>query len=238
MKRKILTLLLLFLIPFLLQAYVDSYAVYDGNLDWGALYSVIKNNRNPSEVESLYNKYISGGISDYEKARAEYNMVRYYMDRSSKDKAQEHYRKQEEAVERMNDDKSLLAEISRSELISSSYYISKDIFTGMNNSSKLKKLYAENSDEIYLVLNNAWRLIYTPHIAGGSSKRAISLLTPLIEISSSLSSENRYSLYGALAMAYYNMHDYTGAEEYLDEALAIYNGETALLELKEKLENK
>lgn len=238
MKRKITTLILL-LVPFLLNAYIDSYSVYSGNLDWAALCRVIKDDDSPSEVESIYEKYISGDLTPYEKARAEYNMVRYYMDRKENDKAEEHYKKQEDAVSSIkDDDESVVASISRYELLSSSYYISKDIFTGMSNSSTLKKLYSEHPDEIYLILNNAWRLIYTPYIAGGSSKKAASLLTPLLDITSTLSEENRYSLYGALATAYYNMHDYSEAEEYLDEALAIYSGEQALLELKEKLSKK
>lgn len=237
MKRKLISLLLL-LLPFFLFAYVDSYAVYDNNLDWGALYKVIKDNKSESEVESFYDKYISEDLSLYEKARAEYNMVRYYMDRENKAKAQEHYKKQEAAVKELDSDNSVLAEISKSELTSSAYYISHDIFTGMSNSSKLKKLYNEYSDEVYLVLNNAWRLIYTPGIAGGSSKKAIKILLPLLDISAELSTENRYSLYGALATAWYNEHDYSQAEEYLREALALYNGEVTLLKLKEKLENK
>ncbi len=237
MKKKLLLFVLLFSITAALFAYTDSYSIYS-NSEWDALYRAIKENRSPSEVESVYNKYTSTELSYVEIARAEYNMVRYYMDNDEKDKAKEHFEIEENAVAELENDESVLGDISRADLKSSDYYISGDMFTGMENSSMTKKLYENYPDEVYVVITNAWRLIYTPQIAGGSNKNAIKILTPLLEIVSTLSEENKYSLYGALAYASYNRHDYTEAKEFLTEALNIYNGEKTLLELKEKLDKK
>ena len=237
MKKKLLLFVLLISITAVLSAYTDSYSVYS-NSQWDALYRAIKENRSQNEVESIYDKYISVELSDVEIARAEYNMVRYYMDIDEKDKAKEHFQLEEDAVARLEDDENVLCDISRSDLKSSDYYISGDMFTGMENGSMTKKLYEKYPDEVYVVITNAWRLIYTPQIAGGSNKNALKILTPLLEIVSTLSQENRYSLYGALAYASYNRHDYAEAKEFLTEALNIYNGEKTILELKEKLDKK
>lgn len=238
MKRLLVILTLLSLLPALLLAYTDSYSEYDNNTDWNALYSAIKNNRGRSEVESLYETYISSGIANIEIARAEYNMVRYWVDSGDTESANVHLEREKEAVDNIEVSSGVLYDISMADLTSAEYYITKDMFTGMENSSLTKKLYSSYPDEVYVVLMNAWRLIYTPQIAGGSNKNAIKILLPLLEIRSSLCEQNRYSLYGALATAYYNRHDYETSREYLEEALKIYSGEKTLLELKEKLDNK
>lgn len=238
MKRLIVILTLLSLLPLLLFAYTDSYAEYDRNTDWNALYSAIKNNKGKSEVKSLYDNYISSNITNIEKARAEYNMVRYWVDNGESESAEVHLEREKEAVENLEETSGVLYDISRADLTSAEYYITKDMFTGMENSSLTKKLYSSYPDEVYVVLMNAWRLIYTPQIAGGSNKNAIKILLPLFESSSTLCEQNRYSLYGALATAYYNRHDYVASRECLEEAFKIYSGEKTLLELKEKLDNK
>ena len=236
-KRFLLVTCFLFLVlP--LSAYSDSYSIYESNSDWNNLFRSIKENRGQSEVESIYSQYISSSLSNVEKARAEYNMVRYHIDNGNKAIAKEHFEKQKTAVNSLESDYTVLGEISRLDLISSDYYISGDIFTGMENAKKTKKLYEEYPEEIYIIINNAWRLIYTPQIAGGSNKNAIKILTPLLLEVSNMSEENRYSLYGALATACFNRHDYVEAKEYLEEALNIYYGEEALIELKEKLDKK
>ena len=236
MKRKILILLVALLPLLSLSAYSDSWQKYD-SLDWRALFSAIRNNRGSSEVESLYSVYMKSSLTSVEKARAEYNMVRYYMDNGNEEKAKEHYALQgKNAAECTGDD--VLSRIAQAEVTASDYYITKDMFTGMENSKHTKKLYEDFPDEVYIVLMNAWRLIYTPQIAGGSNKNAIKILTPLLDETSSMCEENVYSLYGALATAYYNRHDYEESGEYLDKALRIYSGESALLELREKLDKK
>ncbi len=108
----------------------------------------------------------------------------------------------------------------------------------MENSNLTKKIYSEYPDEVSIVITNAWRLIYTPQIAGGSNKNAIKILLPLLDEIEKISEEDLYSIYGALATAYYNRKDYVAAKEYLAEALDIFSGEKTILELKEKLDKK
>ena len=131
MKRKILILLVALLPLFTLSAYSDSWQKYD-SLDWRALFSAIRNNRGASVVESLYSVYMKSSLTSVEKARAEYNMVRYYMDNGNEEKAKEHYALQEkDAAECTGDD--VLSRIAEAEVTASDYYITKDMFTGMEN---------------------------------------------------------------------------------------------------------
>ncbi len=238
MKKTTILLIMLAVISSLLFSYTDSYAEYNDNLEWQAFIRAVKCNDSVSEVESLYRKYLSGNLSAEERARAEYNMVRYLVDNDRKDEAEKHLELDKAAVDEMEGRSDILALISRTDYSSASYYISKDMFKGMENSSMTKELYASHSDEIYVVLMNAWRLIYTPQIAGGSNKNAIKELLPLLEERTKMSESDLYSLYGALATAYYNRKDYSSAKEYLALALDIYHGEPTILELKEKLSKK
>ncbi len=238
MKKTTILLIMLAVISSLLFSYTDSYAEYNDNLEWQAFIRAVKCNDSVSEVESLYRKYLSGNLSAEERARAEYNMVRYLVDNDRKDEAEKHLELDRAAVDEMEGRSDILALISRCDYSSASYYISKDMFKGMENSSMTKELYASHSDEIYVVLMNAWRLIYTPQIAGGSNKNAIKELLPLLEERTKMSESDLYSLYGALATAYYNRKDYSSAKEYLALALDIYHGEPTILELKEKLSKK
>ncbi len=238
MKKTTILLIMLAVISSLLFSYTDSYAEYNDNLEWQAFIRAVKCNDSVSEVESLYRKYLSGNLSAEERARAEYNMVRYLVDNDRKDEAEKHLELDRAAVDEMEGRSDILALISRCDYSSASYYISKDMFKGMENSSMTKELYASHSDEIYVVLMNAWRLIYTPQIAGGSNKNAIKELLPLLEERTRMSESDLYSLYGALATAYYNRKDYSSAKEYLALALDIYHGEPTILELKEKLSKK
>ncbi len=238
MKKTTVTLLLLLALSPLLFSYTDSYSRYNDNLEWQAFIRAVKCNDGKAEVVSLYKKYLSGELSAEERARAEYNMVRYLVDNDFKDEAEEHLALDKAAVDEMENRSDILALISRADYSSASYYISKDMFKGMENSSQTKELYSSHSDEIYVVLMNAWRLIYTPQIAGGSNKNAIKELLPLLEERGKMSDNDLYSLYGALATAYYNRKDYSSAKEYLALALEIYHGEPTILELKEKLSKK
>ncbi len=218
------------------SAYTDSWMKYE-SIDWNALFSAVKDNRGESEVVSLYTSFMNDDTDETEKARCEYTMVRYYMDRGEEEKAREHLEKEETAAGKISTD-DIYAQMTRTDLTSAGYYISKDMLKGMENSKETRKLYEEYSDEVYVILMNAWRLIYTPQIAGGSNKKAIKMLTPLLDETGRMCSCNVYSLYGALATAYYNRHDYETSREFLERALSMYSGEAALLELKEKLDRK
>ncbi len=238
MKKILLIFSILIFSTSLLFSYTDSYSEYNQNSEWQALMKAIKDNDGKSEVESLYRKYLTGNLTAEEKARAEYNMVRYLVDNGHKDEAEEHLELDRAAIDEMEGRDDVLALISRADYSSAEYYISKDMFKGMENSSLTKELYSSYPDEIYVVLMNAWRLIYTPQIAGGSNKNAIKELLPLLGEREKMSQSDLFSLYGALATAYYNRKDYSSAKEYLALALDIYHGEPTIISLKEKLDRK
>lgn len=238
MKKILIILSLLLFSSFLLFSYTDSYSTYNSNPQWQAFIKAIKNNNEKGEVESLYSKYLSENLTAEEKARAEYNMVRYLVDNDHKKEAEEHLALEKASVSDMEERDDVLALISRADYSSAEYYISKDMFKGMENSSLTKELYSSHPEEIYVTLMNAWRLIYTPQIAGGSNKNAIKLLLPLLEEKEKMSQQDLYSLYGALATASYNRKDYSQAKEYLALALDIYSGEPTIITLKEKVSKK
>lgn len=238
MRRFLLALIIFLLSLSALFAYTDSFSLYNQNSDWKSFFRAIKDDRGKGEVESLYEKYVSSSIDDIEKARAEYNMIRYLVDSGYKEEAEEHLENQRIIAESMEDREDYLAQVTKLDYISSRYYVTKELFLGMENSNLTKKIYSEYPDEVSIVITNAWRLIYTPQIAGGSNKNAIKILLPLLDEIEKISEEDLYSIYGALATAYYNRKDYVAAKEYLAEALDIFSGEKTILELKEKLDKK
>lgn len=236
--KRIFVFLFVFITLLPLFSYTDSFSKYNEKDEWKAFFRAIKENKDKEEVDRLYSLYISSDLSDVEISRAEYNYIRYLVDNKEADEAKLHLKKQEEAIERMEGKNDYLSSYSHLDYISSSYYITKNISKGIENSNQTKELYKKYNDEITIIITNAWRLIYTPQIAGGSNKNAISILLPLLEEKEIISEEDLYSIYGALSTAYYNRKDYDNAKAYLKLALEIYNGEPTILELKEKLDKK
>ena len=235
MKKTIVFILILILALASASAYSDSLLQFDTPL-WLELEKRIKCNDEPDVVEECYWEYISRDITPYERARAEYNLCRYYADRGESDKSRAAMAREKEALEDTKGMEAPLALMAEMDYSAAVTYLEKSLSTGLENSNLTKKAYKEYPEEVYMVVVNAWRLIYTPQIAGGSNKNAIKILEPLLE--EKLSKGNLYSIYGALAMAHYNRKDYKIAMEYLDKAFAIYDGEITLLDLKDKLEKK
>lgn len=236
--KKVFVLFFVFITLLPLFSYTDSFSKYNEKDEWKAFIRAIKENRDKEKVDRLYSLYISSNLTDVEISRAEYNYIRYLVDNKEEDEAKLHLKKQEEAIKRIEGKNDYLSSLSRLDYISSSYYITKNISKGIENSNLTKELYKNWKDEITIVITNAWRLIYTPQIAGGSNKNAITILLPLLEEKEIISEENLYSIYGALSTAYYNRKDYEKSKTYLKLALEIYSGEPTILELKEKLDKK
>ena len=80
MKRIIIYLICLIIPIFPILAYTDSFNVMNSDEDFLALLDVIKNGGDKTEAEEAYAKYINKDVSNVEKSRAEYHMVRYYTD--------------------------------------------------------------------------------------------------------------------------------------------------------------
>ncbi|MGN1163263.1 MAG: hypothetical protein ACI4S4_00510 [Candidatus Ornithospirochaeta sp.] len=237
MKKTIAIALIICLITFSISAYTDSLLQFDTPL-WLELDESVKCNKDPETVSECYSSYTEGDITVFERARAEYVLCRYYSDRGDYEKAMEHMEKQKETLSTSSIESEVLSLIAEMDLSSSKTCVEKDLSSGLENSNLTKKAFKEYPEEVYIAVVNAWRLIYTPQIAGGSNKNAIKNLEPMIADIGSYSVGNQYSIYGALAMAHYNRKDYKEAKEYLSMAFEIYDGEPTLLDLGEKLEKK
>lgn len=235
--KKSLFFLFLFLLLNNLYSYTDSFSplfLNDNNFD--DLFSSIKNNDEYSITKSAYDKYISSEVGNSEKCRAEYLFSRYLTDSDRDDESKEHVDKAKFYYKSIEN--GFFKDVAKMEYTSCSFYLSKNLSTGLDNSDIISKLYKTYPDEIYIVINNAWRIIETPAIAGGSNKKGIEMLLPLLEEKEKILPSDLYSLYTALSTAYYNLKKYKEAKIYLDEALSLYNGEPYVIDLKKKIEKK
>lgn len=235
--KKTFAFALLLTLSISLFAFTDSLLQFDTSL-WLALDESVKCNREVEEVMDNYNRYIGQDLTSFERARAEYVLCRYYADRSDLEKAKEHMERQRAVLDEDPIESEVLRTIGEMDYSASRTYVEKNLSSGLENSNLTKKAFNDFPDEVYMTVVNAWRLIYTPQIAGGSNKNAIKILEPLLDKIETLSIGNRYSIYGALSMAHYNRKDYEEGMEYLEKAFSIYDGEIALLELKDKLRKK
>ena len=113
MRRFLLALIIFLLSLSALFAYTDSFSLYNQNSDWKSFFRAIKDDRGKGEVESLYDKYVSSSIDDIEKARAEYNMIRYLVDSGYKEEAEEHLENQRIIAESMEDREDYLAQLTK-----------------------------------------------------------------------------------------------------------------------------
>lgn len=237
MKKILILLSVLFLFSLPLFAVQDCLKQYD-TTSWLMLEKAVKSNLEKEIVESTYTSFITSDVSAFEKARAEYLYSRYLMDRGEKEEAKKHLKEEEKYMNMMEGESDLLLTMARIDYTSAKTYINRDLSSGLENSNLTKEAIKKYPDEAYIIITNAWRLIYTPQIAGGSNKNAIKNLEPLLSSIDSLSISNQYSCYGALATAHYNRKDYKEGMDYLSRAFDIYYGEPPLLELKENLEKK
>lgn len=116
------------------------------------------------------------------------------------------------------------------EYYSAKYYVDKKISDGIENSSLTKELYSKYPDDVFSIMTEAWRLIYTPAIAGGSPRKAIKLLDALMKgYEDKLCTLDKYSTYCALAIAYNLREEYSTAEKYFKLAFKYFDSESDIL---------
>lgn len=228
MKKTFALLLFVLLATTSLFAYTDNFYSTSTDPEYVALISAIKNGQPESVILDAYNTYLSGDKTDVEKARIENHMARYYRDIKKKDEARNHIelmRAKIDAIDRetISDFESKVLEV---EYYSAKYYVDKKMADGMKNSELTKELYEKYPDDVFSILTDCWRLIYTPGIAGGSPKKALRILDSFYDdYGSELCDLDIYSVYCAMAVAHNMRKDYEDADKYFNMAFKYYSKE-------------
>lgn len=234
-KRTLIAVLLLFIAAVSpLFAFTDSF--YDNweKEDYKALIRAIKDNESEETVMSLYTAYTAGEDDPVDLTRIEYQMVRYLMDNENKAKAEEHFAFCQQHYAEITEE-GVRKDVAELEMISADYYIYGKMGTGMDSSSKTKKLYKAYPDEITVVLQEANRLLYSPHIAGGSPKRSLALFETLLPMEAQLQEIDRFSLFAGLGLAAAERNRDAEAVDYLTTAINIFSGDKVLIDALDEL---
>lgn len=234
MKRFLLSILCLLLLCSTAAAYTDSFSGMNNDEDYQALLDVIKNGGSAEAAENAYMKYISKNIDDISASRTEYQMVRYYVDTGNEEKAEEHLDKERTYYDAAlsSDASELEIRTAEADLISAEYYLTGKMGTGMESSKLTKNLYKDYPNEFYIAIQEAFRLLYTPPIAGGNSKKALRIINDVESSSEGISKLDYYSMLVAKAMALSKTDEYDESDEYLDRAQEIYTFDNAVEDIR------
>ncbi len=233
MKRSIFGLFFSLFLACSVFAYTDSFTSMTQDEDFLSLMYVLKNGKSSDEAESAYRMYINKDISTPERSRTEYHMVRYFMDKGDKEKAIEHLERERKAYEEISPGATEIEKrTAEADLVSADYYISGKMGKGMESSKLTKALYKDYPDEFYAALQEAFRLLYTPPIAGGSVKKAASIINDIEKNKDGISLPDYYSLLIAKAMALSKTGEYDESDEYLKKAAELYTFDPAIEEIR------
>ncbi len=214
-----------------LFAYQDTFKASSTRPSYVKVISAIKNGDSEANVLKAYNDYINDGISPVERCRIEYHLARYYKDNSNKDKAKEHISLMGKLFNALPSNTSEFEKlVCNCEYTSADFYVTRDLSVGLKNSNIAKELYKKYPDEVFSNMNEAWRLIYTPAIAGGSPRKAIQLLDKLTKAyAKNLTMLDEYSIDCAYAIAYNAREDYENADTYFKKAFKFFPNETEIV---------
>lgn len=233
MKRILLTTVFSVLLICSVFAYTDSFKSMTEDNDFIALMDIVKNGKSTKEAEAAYEIYTSKEISDVDRSRVEYHMVRYYVDMGMEDEALKHLEKEREAYASIPGTASdLERRTAEADLVAAEYYITGKMGTGMDSSKLTKNLYKDYPEEFYSAIQEAFRLLYTPPIAGGSSKKALKLINDVEANVQGISKLDNYSMLVAKAMALSKAGEYDESDDYLDRAVSIYTFDNAIDDIR------
>ena len=232
MRKAVIALMIMIAsaFPAFSAQYVDSFSIMNNNPLYLELIEAIKNAEGEQKVLDAYDAYISSGISCTERSRVEYHLARYYKDMKNKTEALKHIEMEKKYMDMIPSDapevEKLMASVDET---SAEYFVTKDMKVGMRNSNLAKELYSKYPDEVIACLTEAFRLIYTPGIAGGSPRKALRILDDLEKnAGSAISKVDLYSLYVAKALALSKRDEFDLSDEYLDKALKFYTGDPTI----------
>ena len=117
-------------------------------------------------------------------------------------------------------------------MVAAEYYITGKMGTGMDSSKLMKELYKDFPDEYYTTIQEAFRLLYTPPIAGGSYRKALRLINDVEKNQEGISKLEYYSMLVAKAMALSESDEFDESDDYLDEAESIYSFDNAIEDVR------
>lgn len=232
MKRVIAILIVTTLALSCAFSYTDSFTTMTRNEKFLSLLDVIKNGKSIEEAEAAYNDYLATEPSDLDRSRCEYHMVRYFKDMGNEAKANEHLEKEKAAYAEIEGENDLRLRTAESDMVAAEYYITGKMNTGMKNSDLTKALYKDYPEEYYIALQEAFRLLYTPPIAGGSTRKALRILNALEPEVANMSTLDQYSFYVAKAMALSKDDEFDESDKYLELATNIYTFDDAIDEIR------
>ena len=237
MKKAAVSLLILTLVLASLAAYTDSFSEMQSSPLFLELLEVIKNGGDTADAEKAYDAYIESTNDPVDLSRVEYHMVRYYMDMGMEDEAEEHLLSEKEQLEMIGDDtqevRRLAAEVDAT---SSEYYVTGKLKAGMNNNKLVKEMYKKFPDEFYAAIQEGFRRLYAPPIAGGSAKKALRIFNDVEKNMDGISYLDHYSMLVGQAMALSETGSYEESERYLEEAERIFSYDPAFEEIRKNNE--
>lgn len=236
MRKKILFLAIVLLASFssVYASYTDSFISQSRDPLFLSLMDSVKDNKGLDSVEEAYEKYISGEHSNVEKSRAEYHMVRYYVDIGEENMAEIHFQREKDYFNAIENATELEKRTAEADLASSEYYLTGKLSKGMESNKLMKELYKDYPDEYYVAVQEAFRLLYAPSIAGGSVRKARAILEQIADDLNGISTPDYYSFLVASAMAFTKDKEYHASEAYLDAAQAIYSFDVAIPDIREE----
>ena len=229
MRRTIVIIAMLSALLLPLAAFTDSFASTAENPAYIALIDAVKNAEDEETVEALYDRYIATDLTMTERSRIEYHMARYFKDMDKEEKARHHVELEKAYLAEIPEEEGeLQRRVAEMEAISADYYVNGGLGKGMDSSSLTKQLYKDYPEEYYVALQEAFRLVYTPAIAGGSPSKALRIFNAIEKEIDGMGKLDRFSLLAGKGIALAERDEYDKSEEYLDEAESIYTGDPAI----------
>lgn len=225
MKRLLVLILILFL-SVNVFAFSDHFSYLGKNPAYNSLIKALKDSEGEDKVEALYREYIKTTDSITDIARMDCQMVRYFTDNKNKEKAEKYYLAGKKNLDEIKN--SFEYQITKTDIANAEYNVYGKTKMGMESSNLIKALYKSYPDEVSAYLLEANRILYTPHIAGGSPKRAVEYFKVLEQSGFELLPVDRYTLLAGLGIGYHKRNDREEAKKYLVSAINMFSGDPVL----------